>query len=74
MCLAAAYWARVDAVYFAATQEDAAAVGFDDAFLYREVALPHADRALRVRAADVLRPEARVAFELWRTAEEKTPY
>ena len=35
MCLGAIYWARPERVYFAATQEDAAAAGFDDRFIYR---------------------------------------
>jgi guanine deaminase len=74
MCLAAAYWARVDAVYFAATQEDAAAAGFDDAFLYREIALPIAERALAIAPTEAMRPEAREAFQLWTATTEKTPY
>ncbi len=44
MCLAAAYWARVDAVYYGAGAADAARAGFDDAFLYEEF---HKDRAAR---------------------------
>ena len=31
MCLAAAYWARVDGIVYGASREDAAAAGFDDA-------------------------------------------
>jgi tRNA(Arg) A34 adenosine deaminase TadA len=34
MCLAAALWARVDRVVFAATRDDAAASGFDDRAFY----------------------------------------
>src|SRR5687767_3602429 len=37
MCLAAAFWARVDRVVHAATRHDAAAAGFDDDALYREL-------------------------------------
>ena len=37
MCLAAAYWARIDAIYYGASAADAARAGFDDAFLYEEL-------------------------------------
>src|SRR6266404_1774250 len=40
MCLAAIYWARLDRIYFANSREDAAAIGFDDALIYHEVAKP----------------------------------
>jgi guanine deaminase len=40
MCLGAVYWARPRAVYFAATRQEAAATGFDDDLIYRELALP----------------------------------
>src|SRR5436853_7016825 len=46
MCLGAVYWARVDRVYFAATAEDAAAAGFDDSFIYRQIAIPHPQRSI----------------------------
>jgi tRNA(Arg) A34 adenosine deaminase TadA len=37
MCLGAIYWSRVDHLYFAATKEDAAEIGFDDEFIYEEI-------------------------------------
>ena len=40
MCLSAAYWSRVDHVYYANTRADAAGIGFDDSELYDEVAKP----------------------------------
>ena len=46
MCLAAAYWARVDRVYFANSRADAAAAGFDDGMIYEELALPLERRRL----------------------------
>src|SRR5580658_1625003 len=36
MCLAASYWARLDAIYYGCSAADAARAGFDDAFLYDE--------------------------------------
>ena len=40
MCLAALYWARCDAIFYGNTAADAAAAGFDDSFLYQEIARP----------------------------------
>ena len=39
MCLAAIYWARIDAVYFACSSGDAAAAGFDDSAIREQVQL-----------------------------------
>src|SRR5215831_7737374 len=53
MCLGALYWARPDRIFFAATHDDAAAAGFDDSFIYRELALdPAARRLPMIRVAD----------------------
>ena len=46
MCLSATYWARIGRVVYAASREDAAEAGFDDAFLYKEVALSPQERAV----------------------------
>lgn len=51
MCLGAAWWARLDAIVFAASRDDAAAIGFDDAELFAEVARPPASRVLPMRRA-----------------------
>lgn len=74
MCLAAAYWARLDGIYFAATQQDAASVGFDDAFLYRELTLNSSERALSCVFVEAVRENARVAFEKWDENTAKTSY
>jgi tRNA(Arg) A34 adenosine deaminase TadA len=63
MCLGAIYWARLDALYFAASQEDARAIGFDDARFYEELARPPGQRSLPTRQA--LREEARAMMEPW---------
>ena len=72
MCLAAAYWARVSRLVYANTREQAAAAGFDDAFLYEEVPkAPHA-RALPTRHLAL--PEAEAAFRDWMTKADKIAY
>ena len=40
MCLGAIYWARLDRLFYGNTKADAARIGFDDAFIYKELALP----------------------------------
>lgn len=72
MCLAAIYWARIDRIWFGNTSADAARIAFDDAFLYREIALPIRDRA--IPSAMLLREEAGESFHLWQQSPNKTPY
>jgi tRNA(Arg) A34 adenosine deaminase TadA len=72
MCLAAIYWARLPAVYYANTRRDAARVQFDDAWLYREVAKPIARRKIRMR--QLLRAEALEVFSEWQAKSDKILY
>lgn len=72
MCLSAIYWARIEAVYFAGTRDDAALAGFDDAVIYREIALPLEKRSVPFIA--LLREEALSAFAEWREKTDKVPY
>jgi guanine deaminase len=63
MCLGALCWARPARVFFAATALDAAAAGFDDAFIYRQIEIPPAERAIpMVHLASAL---AARPFEEW---------
>jgi guanine deaminase len=72
MCLSAIYWARLDGLTYAAEQEDAAAAGFDDAFLYRELSLPLSERVLPV--TKLMRGEAQEVFQAWVKKEDKICY
>ena len=72
MCLAALYWSRCDAIFFGNTAADAAAAGFDDSFLYEEIARPLTER--RIPTARLLGPEALESFNLWRTQTGKVEY
>jgi tRNA(Arg) A34 adenosine deaminase TadA len=72
MCLGAIHWARLDALYFAATREDAAAGGFDDLDIYDQMLLPTTMRSIPTSQA--LREEACVAFETWKNKEDRIDY
>ena len=66
MCLAASYWARIPRVVYAATSHDAAASGFEDLQLYREIARPPGERVIREDAAgEDLRAAAAAALRGW---------
>jgi guanine deaminase len=72
MCLAAIYWSRIRNLYYANTRRDAAAIAFDDDFIYREVARPLAKRSLPMK--QILRKEAIVVFNEWRRKADKVRY
>jgi guanine deaminase len=72
MCLAAAYWAHMDAIYFGACSEDAARAGFDDAALYDEM---RKSRELRkIPTMQLLGEEARASFDAWMATTNKIEY
>jgi guanine deaminase len=72
MCLGAIYWARPSRIIFAATAGDAAAAGFDDAFIYDELKHPPASR--RIPMTQLLHHESLSVFSAWKQQPNKTPY
>ena len=72
MCLGAIYWARPDKVYYAATKQDAAKAGFDDAFIYREIEMPIDNRSIAFEQQS--RDIAIEAFKKWEDKEDKKEY
>lgn len=72
MCLTAILWARIGRICYANSRTDAAAIGFDDAYFYEQVALP-ADRR-QVPSARVLADEARAVFDAWFAKADKIRY
>ncbi len=72
MCLAAIHWARLDRLYYAATAADAAAAGFDDAAIARELRLPANRRRLPSQTG--LRDEALEAFRRWLANSARVEY
>ena len=72
MCLAAIYWARIEKIYFANTAEDAAEIGFDDEYFYREIQLPRTDR--RIPSHQLMRGKALPVFREWHNMDDRIEY
>lgn len=72
MCMGAIYWARLDRIYYASTRSDAARIGFDDSFIYDQIALEPAAR--RIEMIQTMRDQALQAFDEWETSQTKTRY
>jgi guanine deaminase len=72
MCLAAIYWARCDAIFYGNCAADAAAAGFDDAFLYEEIKRPINQR--KIPALNLLPEKAISSFDAWRAQAARFDY
>ena len=72
MCLGAIYWARLRRVYFANTRIDASKIGFDDDFIYREVA--QAPEFRKIPHFRLMTEGAQVAFKEWAASPDKVRY
>jgi len=72
MCLAAAHWAHVEAIHYAASASDAARAGFDDAYFYQQVALPPDQRKIPHHQA--LQQESWQSFAAWLDSPNRFEY
>lgn len=72
MCLGAAYWAHISHIYYAATAQDAANIGFSDEFIADELARPLEQRALPMSQLEHQR--ALAVFRAWHDSDNKTEY
>ncbi|RLD35394.1 MAG: tRNA-specific adenosine deaminase [Bacteroidetes bacterium] len=72
MCLGAIYWARIDMLYYAGTQDDAAKADFDDSVIYQEFCLPKEKRQLP--STQMMRKDAVKVFDEWIKKENKIRY
>ena len=72
MCFGAIYWAHLDKIYMGNDRKDAAKIGFDDDFIYQEIALDAKDR--KKPSEVLLRDEALEAFKMWDDKVDKTEY
>jgi tRNA(Arg) A34 adenosine deaminase TadA len=72
MCLSALYWSRCDAIFFGNSAADAKDAGFDDSFLYEEVARPLNER--KIPTMRLLGDQAIESFNAWRAQADKIEY
>ncbi len=72
MCLGAVYWARLSALYYAGSKDDAAEAGFSDAFIYQELKLEPQQRSLPTRI--MMAEMGASVFEDWERQEDRTDY
>ena len=72
MCFGAIYWAHLDKIYYANDRKDAADIGFDDDFIYQEIAV---QPQYRKKPSEILlRNEALEVFKQWNEKTDKTEY
>ena len=71
MCLAAALWSRLDAVYYSANREDAAAAGFDDSSFHAQL---EKREESRLPVLPFLEGHSTPAFEAWKAKADKQTY
>ncbi len=73
MCLATAYWAGLDQIYYGATVADALEYGnFDDSYIFKELALPPEKR--RITTKQILRAEAVEVWKKYKAKPDKVAY
>lgn len=73
MCLGAIYWARAAHIYIACNRTDAAAAGFDDAFIYEEIC-SRDFAARKVPVSSMMRDEGLAVFKSWVAKPDKIQY
>ena len=72
MCLGAIYWSKIDKLYYGATKTDAANIGFDDDFIYKEIELSPENRKLKT--TQMMYAASLSPFKLWESCENKEEY
>lgn len=72
MCLGAIYWARPRRVIFANSKQDAAAINFDDQFIYDEIDRVPANR--QIPFIHIPNAAALKVFEHWKHLDDKQVY
>jgi tRNA(Arg) A34 adenosine deaminase TadA len=72
MCLGAIYWSRPDRVFYANTRQEAAAIDFDDDFIYNEINAVMGER--KIPFIHLPNDNAKAIFESWKNWDGKIKY
>lgn len=72
MCLGAIMWARIDKVYYGATPEEAAAIGFDDKVFYENIINPNDNNIVVLQ--HIQNEECTHLFRDWENKMDKVLY
>jgi len=72
MCLGAIYWAHITKIYYGNSRHDAAEIGFDDDFIYKEISTPNEKRSILMQP--LLSNQAISTFKQWANMPQKKEY
>lgn len=72
MCLSAIYWAGIKEVYYSSDRDDAAHIGFGDAFIYDQLPLPADERDVKLH--HIRLKEGDILFSSWLEKEDRRQY
>jgi len=70
--LGAIYWARPEKLFYACTKKDAAKIGFDDDFIYKEINLDLNERS--IKTVQLMNKEGNEVFKEWDSKSDKVEY
>jgi len=71
MCYAATWWARIPVIHYGSTRDDAAAIGFDDAAIYADLA---GGAARQLRMIQIERERCLEPMQRWAKDPDRRPY
>ena len=71
MCFSAIHWAKIKKVYYCNTKEQAASIGFDDAFITEVIQNKKQDPIPFIHTETA---ECATLLKLWEAKEDKIPY
>ena len=74
LCRAAALWARVHCIVYAADRHDAAQAGFDDAVFYEFFAKPVEERSMQVLHVNLPESAGAEPFRAWAELTDRIDY